>query len=379
MTRDFDERLLESPGAIEQADPSGLLRAVATCGAQVRSAQRLAEEAGVRRVADDGRPRAVLVAGLGASAVCAQVVAATCGAGAPVPVLPVLGFALPGWVGPMDLVAAVSGTGATEETLAITDEAIRRGCRLVTVSPPDSPLAAASLQGRGLHVQVDDDDRPPRMNLWAQTVPLLLLADALGLAATPGSVLDRVADRLDALAVRCAPGADSYENPAKQLALELADSVPVVWGSSDLAGAAAYRFGSQLMENAKLPAVTGTLPGAGHDQIALLDSPMAEEPDASDFFRDRVEESGGARLRLVLLRDNAEDRRVTQRCAAIQAIAEERGVAISELHGTGEHPVERLAELVAVTDFASVYLAVGYGLDPASITPIAELKERIRR
>jgi len=34
----------------------------------------------------------------------------------------------------------------------------------------------------------------------------------------------------------------------------------MIWGSSPLAGVAAYRFGSQLSENAKYPAVVGTLP-----------------------------------------------------------------------------------------------------------------------
>jgi glucose/mannose-6-phosphate isomerase len=58
-------------------------------------------------------------------------------------------------------------------------------------------------------------------------------------------------------------------------------------------------------------------------------------------------------------------------------VAEVRGVLVRELASDGEHALDRLASLVAVGDFASVYLAVGSGTDPTPIAPIDELKERI--
>src|SRR5215813_6346165 len=42
-------------------------------------------------------------------------------------------------------------------------------------------------------------------------------------------VLERVADRLDQVAERCGPAIATYSNPAKNLAAELAESLPVIW------------------------------------------------------------------------------------------------------------------------------------------------------
>ena len=42
------------------------------------------------------------------------------------------------------------------------------------------------------------------------------------------------------------------------------------------------------------------------------------------------------------------------------------------------NPAERLASLVSIADFASVYLALVLGVDPTPITPITQLKAALR-
>ena len=177
----------------------------------------------------------------------------------PVPVLAYRGYRLPGWVGPMDLVIAVSCSGSTEETLSAADEALRRGARLVTVGAAGSPLAERSAGGRAVHLPVDAQGRLPRANLWGLAVPVVMTLDAAGLADVPRGTLAALADQLDAAAERCGPVVDSLANPAKALALELAGSLPYVWGASDVANVAADRTAAQLAENAKYPAVHGPL------------------------------------------------------------------------------------------------------------------------
>ena len=49
----------------------------------------------------------------------------------------------------------------------------------------------------------------------------------------------------------------------------------------------------------------------------------------------------------------------------------------SSLAASGDLPLERLASLVALVDYASVYLAIANGIDPAPIAAIQELKARI--
>ena len=68
-----DEALLNDPEQMAARDSREVLVALATAGAQVRQAITLSREAGIERVAGGDRPRSVLVASLGGSAVVANV------------------------------------------------------------------------------------------------------------------------------------------------------------------------------------------------------------------------------------------------------------------------------------------------------------------
>jgi glucose/mannose-6-phosphate isomerase len=379
----LDDTLLDDANRLAAGDPGEMLRAVATSAAQVRESWRAAHEAGVARVAEDGRPRAVVVLGMGGSAIAGDVLASVAGTSCPVPISTVRSYSLPGWVGAADLVVAVSCSGRTEETIASATEAVRRGCRLLVVSEPDSPLAAIAEQSRALFVPVQATGRQPRAMMWALSMPLLAAGQALGLVDLQDAAVEATAVRLEELATRCRPASESFMNPAKDLAVQLGGSVPMVWGSSPLTGTAAYRMACQLAENAKYPSLSGQLPEPNHNQVVAWDgifgSTTSTPEDPDDFFRDRAGEPEGMRLRLVVLRDAVADEhpQVQKRIEVSTAIAQERGIAVTELQAEGESRLERLASLVGLVDFATVYLALAYGIDPTPVAAITELKARI--
>ena len=375
--------LLDDVAALDAGDPGGMLRAIASSGAQVREAALLAREAGVARLADDGRPRAVLVVGMGGSAVAGDVLAAVAGPALPVPLVVHRDFGLPGWVGPMDLVVAVSCSGETAETLSALEEAVRRGCRLLVVGREGSPLDDLGQRGRAVFVPVTQG-RQPRASAWALATPLVVAGDALGLLQAPPEAVEEAAALLEVVADRCRRDAEQLVNPAKRLASQLDGALPVVWGTSSLSAVAAHRFVSQLNENAHVPAVAGALPEAGHNQVVTLDGPMAArtEPsgDPDDFFRDReddVEQAGI--LALVALRDVEEHPVTALRADVCLEMARERSVPVVELRAEGTGRLARLASLVAVPDFASAYLALLHGTDPTPVQAIDALKARTPR
>ena len=231
---------------------------------------------------------------------------------------------------------------------------------------------------------------PARASLWALVVPVLLAARALGMVKVNEADFAETAARLDADADRCRPTAESFVNPGKSLALDLAGSVPVVWGSSPLATIAARRFADTLSANARYPAVAGSLGEAGRGNVGLLDGFYGSLAESGrDIFADpeELDEAEPTRLRLVLLRDGglAEDETNTEpteveerRADAVQAIAERRGIRISVLTAEGGSALERLASLVAVPDFASIYLALAHGLDPMAVPAVSEVKDFLR-
>jgi glucose/mannose-6-phosphate isomerase len=191
-----------------------------------------------------------------------------------------------------------------------------------------------------------------------------------------------VADQLDAIAMRCGPATEAYENRAKALALALSGALPHVWGASELATVAALRAAHQLACNAKLPSVHGALTDVHHHQVAAFagrygaGAPAGEADVASDIFHDpELDGPPRERLRVLLLRDTVELESVSRAADVTVRVAEEYGVAVQVLRATGEHPLERLASLVAPLDFATVYLALLEGTDPTPVDPIVTLKK----
>ncbi|MFY1697860.1 MULTISPECIES: SIS domain-containing protein [unclassified Solwaraspora] len=380
-----DEALLDDVDALGLADPGGMLRFTASAGAQVRESAALAAEANLGVLSDEGRPRAVVIAGIGTAGRTGDVLATVAGPRCPVPVIPHRSAGVPGWVGAADVVIAVSASGRSPEALGAAQAAARRGARLVAVGAPDSQLQSVAEGVRAPFIPVPRR-APARASLWALTVPVLLAARALGLVKVNEADLAETASRLDADAERCRPAAESFVNPAKALALGLAGSVPIVWGSSPVASVAARRFGDSLSTNARYPVVTGALGEAGRGRVGLLDGVFGGLGESSrDIFADPDEaEEPPTRLRLVLLRDgglNPEDDAdeplavEERRAEAVQTLADRRGVRCDVLTAEGGSALERLASLIAVPDFASVYLALAHHLDPMAVPAVTEMKE----
>jgi glucose/mannose-6-phosphate isomerase len=367
---------LDDVALLETADPSSMLRQVASSAAQVREAARAAADASLDELAAGGRPRAIVVTGMGGSGIAGEVLAAVAGPGCPVQVTTVHDYRLPGWVGAADLVIAVSCSGATEETLAAAAEAVRRGCRMLGVGSQGSPLAALAEQASAPFIAVHPSGMPRSM-LWGLSVPLVVAAARLGVVDMPEDAYEAAAVELERVAYLCRPDSEAFVNPAKTLALELLGTLPMVWGTSPLTGVAAARFACQLHENGKYPAIVGVLPEANHNQVVVFDGPFAPGPEGMEPGQRGLDEAPPVPLRLVLLRDTHEHPQVARRREESARIAAERGIEVTELAAAGDLPLERLASLVTLIDYASVYLAIANGIDPAPIAAIQELKARI--
>ncbi|GAA1669986.1 SIS domain-containing protein [Fodinicola feengrottensis] len=392
----FVAERLDDPASMHTFDSAQLLRGIAGAGAQLREASQLTAEAGLQVLGDEGRPRAVVVAGVGTAARTADILAAVAGPRCPVPVLAHRSAGIPGWVGAADVVIAVSASGRGPEALAAADAAAARGARLVAIGAPDSELQSYAERARAPFIPVPRR-RPAWVSLWGLTAPVLLTGRALGLASITETDIAEAASRLDADAERCRPTAETFTNPAKTLAMDLAGTIPVVWGSSRLATVAASRVADSLAANARYPASSGGLLEASRGRVGLLDGIYGSVAGPKDIFADPYEEDEEAanapdptRLRVVLLRDEPEEAGVelegaepvrpdSARADVVEDLATERGVGISVISAEGASLLERLASLIAVTDFASLYLALGHGIDPVVVPAVSELKERSAR
>jgi glucose/mannose-6-phosphate isomerase len=368
----LDDSLLDQPDDLVAIDADRMLASTASASAAIRTGLAAHADDVLAPLIEQGRPRSLVVVGAGGSSAPGEVLAAVAGRGSPLPVFSLGGPTLPGWIGPMDLVVAVSASGRTSEVLTFVAEAQRRGSSVLGIGAADSPLHQACARASGVafwpvtRLSPLQDVQKARSLFWALSTPLILLAGELGLVQDARHGLAGAANRLDERAMECGVQKPAADNPAKALSIHLTGGLPLVWGSGDVGAVAARRLGRQLAENADWPSVVGVLPEAARTHAGLLRGPWARPVTEADIFRDRtLDEVPQPRLRTLLVRDPGEHPDTARIAEAVVQTCERLDVPCSSLMATGGHAIEQLADLVGLVDFASVYAALTQQRDPS--------------
>jgi hypothetical protein len=334
----FDESRLDDETVWQRADLR--LRALAESGARVRREVTEAAdaiEAAVARAAEQQRPRAVLAAGPD-SRLLRAVLEPWC----PVPFVAWPNPSLPGWAGGLDLVVVLAPDGGVGSASAVA-EAVRRGCQVVVACPPGSTVAdhAAGRWSTILPTRSRDQ--------LATAVVVLEYLERVQLG--PRVDAERVATALDEVAISCSPHRDLAINPAKMLAIAMADTLPVVWGGSVLAARAARRIAESLRR------VSGRSVIAGDAEHLL---PVLEATRARDVFDDPFAHEGrDLRPVLIILDDGSEEPLVREDRGRLQAAAAARGVRVETLTTDAATEVARYASLLLQGGYAAEYLGLG--------------------
>jgi hypothetical protein len=348
MPQVFDDSRLDDESALAQADE--VLRALAEAGARVRREAGNAAEAleqAVAGYADERRPRAVVAAGPD-SRLLRAVLEPWC----PVPFVAWPGPSLPGWAGTLDLVVVLAPDGSDTGAASAVAEGVRRGCRLAVACDPDS-LVARHAVGRDCTVfPTSAGDQ------LAMAVVLLEFLDRLHLG--PATEPEAVASALDEVAMACSPYRDLAVNPAKTLAIGLADATPLLWGGSVLAARAARRVAESLRRTSGRAALAG-------DAEHLL--PVIRGARARDVFADPFAdadadaEDGDPRPVLVVLDDGAREPLVIEQRNRLLEAAHENDVRVETVEARPGEELARYASLVATGQYAVAYLGVGLRRD----------------
>ncbi|KZB87661.1 hypothetical protein [Amycolatopsis regifaucium] len=224
-----DDSLLDDPARLAEADSAGLLRAAAMAGAQVRATAEAAAELELSDRLDVGRPRSlVLLDRPGVSRTLTRLVAALLTPSCPVPV--VVAEVVPSWIGALDVVFAHTDDAGDRELAASLERAARFGATVVLSAPAEGPVAAA-VAGKGV-LLAPRIPVPPEMAFPRGLAAALVTANALGLLVAD---LEQLADHLDAEAEKDYLARDSFANPAKAMALRVADRQPLLWGLDPVA------------------------------------------------------------------------------------------------------------------------------------------------
>ncbi len=219
-------------------------------------------------------PRSVLVVTDTSAPGSGQVLARLAGFAAPA--VTWSGVELPRWAGPADAMFIGSLDGHHPRLAALAAEAAQRGLAVAIAAPAGSPVAAAASRAAVAEIA---SDRHPRAARWSILAPLLLAGHEMGVLDGPPELLLAIADALDEVAASCRPQGDPFTNPAKALAVEFAETLPLIAGAGPLASVAARLTRDAVQLYAGVPAVAVALP----DGVAIAGSLLrGESPDAID-------------------------------------------------------------------------------------------------
>jgi hypothetical protein len=196
---------------------------------------------------------------------------------------------------------------------------------------------------------------------WSTVLPIdsgdqlataVVMLDYLNRAGLgPASDAEEVAGDMDAVAIASSPHRDLAVNPAKMLAISLADANPIVWGGSVLAARAARR----VAESIRRASGRGALAG---DAEHLL--PVIEATRPRDVFDDPFsDEPGDLRPVLVILDDGADEPVAHEQRERLVAAAESRGVRVETVQTDATNEVGRYASLLLTGSYAAAYLQLG--------------------
>jgi glucose/mannose-6-phosphate isomerase len=339
--------------AIAEVDSSGQLSDVLALPEHLRDALWRVESAIMN---EWDTPGGLVVAGMGGSAIGGALAAAALGDHASRPIFVTRAYGLPPWTTPETTVLCASYSGDTEETLACYESAGALGAQRVVVTT-GGRLAELARTDKVPVIPLPGGFQP-RAAVAYMTVAALEVAALCGAGPRLTSEIDVAGAHAEQLVAEWGPDAPE-DSLAKELARGLLGSAPVVAGAG-LTIPIAYRWKTQINENAKLPCFAHELPELDHNEIVGWEG----APEVGRFAA-------------VFLDDSDAHPRVKERMELTEKLIADYATASFHVETRGQTTIERVFSLVLLGDLVSVYLAALRGVDPAPVKLLEQLKTEL--
>ncbi|MBE0695429.1 MAG: bifunctional phosphoglucose/phosphomannose isomerase, partial [Anaerolineaceae bacterium] len=212
--------------------------------------------------------RQVVIAGMGGSAIGADLLAAYAAESCLLPLVVHRNYDLPAWIqGPETLFIASSHSGNTEETLSAFEQARSRGCRRMALTT-GGRLAELG-QEDGSFTWRFAHSGQPRAAVGYTFGMLLAVLYRLGLIPDPHQDLKETLEAMRSQQADLLPEVQAANNPAKRMAGQLVGRWVAVFAADDFLPVA-RRWKGQISEIAKAWGQFESLPEADHNSLAGL-------------------------------------------------------------------------------------------------------------
>jgi len=318
-----------------------------------------AYQSGLKHPLPDWRDfRQVVIAGMGGSAIGADLLASYCASLVPIPVIVHRDYGLPHFArGPETLVICSSHSGNTEETLDAFETAHKAGCRIIVVST-GGELAKLGKE-KDIPILTFEHKGQPRAAVGFSFGLLLAMFQRLGLVDDQSDVVMEAVTAMKRSQEFWKADVPAAKNPAKRYAGQLMGRwVTIV--ASGMLGPVARRWKGQLNEIAKAGANFEVLPEADHNTLAGTINPQ---------------ETLNAHTMTMFLNAPSEHPRNKLRSDLTRKAFMLEGLNTDFIKGRGNSPLAHMWTLILFGDYMAYYLAMGYGVDPTPIQALVDFKQ----
>jgi glucose/mannose-6-phosphate isomerase len=362
------DTILDKPQELEKIDKSNMLGLCTKIPECCRDAIQRAKEIEIPKEAKVSekitikyrKPKNIIIAGMGGSAIGGEILQDWLQDRLPIPIQICRDYTLPAYASRNTLVFVISFSGETEETLSAFADGVGRKCMTITTSS-GGHLLSSSKKMQIPHVTIPNG-RPPRAAIPYLFFPLPILLEKMDIISNVGREIDETIQVLKKVSEENSPLIPTRENISKTLALELAETIPVIYGFRQ-SRAIAHRIKTQFNENSKLFSTYNVFPELNHNEAVAWEA----------------SETSAKRFSVVLIRDHDEPPEIRHRIEITKLLAFHKAQKVLEIYANGKQRLAKMFSVLLTGDFASIYLAILRGIDPAPVKIIDKIKVEMRR
>lgn len=257
-------------------------------------------------------------------------------------------YVLPKFVQRKSLVFAVSYSGNTEETISAYRSALRRGCKVISMSS-GGKLEELAKMNNTQHVKIPKGIQP-RLSTPYQFTALLNVLSYSGMIDDQEGIIKKCHTQLKAIAQK-------VEENSKELASKVKGKVPIIYTSNRLF-ALSEKWKTDINENAKTHAFYNVFPEFNHNELCS-------------------HENMDIQTHVIILSDKDDPEKIKDRIKSFKKVAAGYKVPITEIGLAGDNFLTRLFLGVWSGLFFAYYLALEYGRDPTPVNIIEKFKKSL--
>ncbi len=352
---------INSRESIHTLDVSNMAGSVASLAEQIQHAW---EDTRSLSFAPKAEIHAVVVAGMGGSALGADVIRHVFKDQLRVPLEIARDYTLPAYVNEHTLVVLASYSGTTEETLSCAEQAIAAQAQIMVISSGGALIELAQKNGY-THYRINPAHNPsgqPRAAIGYAITGTIALLNTAGLISVSEQEIADVITTVKTTTEECAIENATDGNPAKLLAFHMVDKRPIVVAADFLEGAA-HVSANTTNENAKAFADYKVLPEINHHLMEGLRFPGTNSGTHLFIFVMSLLYHERNRIRVELT----------------QEIVEENEIETVQVPLKGTTKLAQAFELITIFANASFYLSLLEEINPTPIPFVDKFKEELSK